>query len=298
MSKTIQTIDLDFQGIPQTIASYAIETSDGIVLVETGPGSSVQNAARKLNVLGIAVTDVRHVFVTHIHLDHAGAAGWWAQKGAHIYVHRIGLPHLIDPSRLLHSAGRIYGDQMDSLWGTMLPIDPEQITAMNDGDTFDIGDICITAWDTPGHAWHHMTLLLDDIAFTGDVGGVRLPECDWISLPAPPPEFKLDAWLKSLDRIESAEFRCIYPTHFGPFTDVADHLHRLRSILLDSAEFVRQRMLAGDEREQILTHYTQRNQARADEFGLAPATYAAYEIANPLYMSVDGIMRYWRKKGV
>jgi glyoxylase-like metal-dependent hydrolase (beta-lactamase superfamily II) len=159
-----------------------------------------------------------------------------------------------------------------------------------------IGGLQITAWDTPGHARHHHTFILEDIAFTGDVGAVRLPGCDWISLPAPPPEFKLEVWLNSIDRVQSAGFRRIYPTHFGPFDDVSAHWDRVRETIVASAEFVADQMRAGMSRGEILVQYAAWNRQRAVAHGVANDVIDLYEIANPLYMSVDGIMRYWSKK--
>lgn len=292
----IQTIDLEFQGTPQAIAAYVVQTSDGPILIETGPESTRPTLVRKLAEIGIAPYAIKHVLVTHIHFDHAGAAGWWASQGAHIYIHHIGAPHLIDPSRLITSATRIYGDQMDSLWGQIIPIPADQVTPVYDNDTLQFGDVTITAWDTPGHAWHHHAYVSDTLAFTGDIGAVRVPGTNWISLPAPPPEFKLEVWLKSLDRVQSADWTRIYPTHFGPFDDVANHWELVREALIASAEFIADAMQQGTDRNTILSHYTEWNRNRAYERGISDADFTVFETANPLYMSVDGLMRYWSKK--
>jgi glyoxylase-like metal-dependent hydrolase (beta-lactamase superfamily II) len=292
----IHTIDLEFHQIKEAIASYLISTSAGFVLIETGPDSTRPRLVQKLASLGIKPTDIKHVFVTHIHFDHAGATGWWAQQGAQIYVHHVGAPHLIDPSRLIQSATRIYGDQMDTLWGQIIPIPAEKVTSVHDNDVFEIGELRMEAWNTPGHAWHHHTYVVGDIAFTGDVAGVRLPHSQWLSVPAPPPEFKLEVWLNSLDRLESAEFKHIYPTHFGLIDDVADHLARLRTEIQVSAEMIRDELITGIDRDTLVEKYIAWNRQRARDAEVSDSEFASYEAANPLYMSVDGIVRYWQKK--
>lgn len=296
MSEKVITLDLNFQGIPETIASYLIVGPDGPVLVETGPGSTLEMLIQRLDEHGFVPSDVKHVLVTHIHLDHAGAAGWWAQQGAHVYVHHVGARHLIDPSKLLSSAGRIYGDQMDTLWGETVPAPAENVTAVKDNDTIVVAGLTFTALDTPGHAWHHHTYRLGNIAFTGDAAGIRLAQKPLVDIPAPPPEFKLEVWHKTLDRLESEQFTAIYPTHFDRVDDVGTHLREFRALLDDAANFVRQGMENGVERDDLVTQFESWHRERARQAGVSDVVVHQYETANPWYMSVDGIMRYWRKK--
>ena len=170
----IQTLDLNFQGVPNVIGSYIVKGETGLVMIETGPASCLGAAKAGLAKIGLQPSDIKHVLLTHIHFDHAGAAGWWASQGAHIYVHHVGARHMIDPSRLVASARRVYGDEMDTLWGELLPIDPENLTQLNDGDVITVGDLQFECLDTPGHATHHMAYKLGDICFAGDSAGVRL----------------------------------------------------------------------------------------------------------------------------
>lgn len=293
---TIDIIDHHFQSVPQAIATYVLHSADGPILIETGPSTTLDNVIVGLARLGWAPGDVRHVLVTHIHFDHAGAAGWWAAQGAHIYVHHIGAPHLHDPSRLVRSATRIYGDAMDRLWGAIDPVPRERLTALYDGDELNLGGVRVAVWETPGHASHHHTFVVDGTAFTGDAAAVRLAGTPMVSLPAPPPEFDPALWHQSLDRLAAARFDRIYPTHFGPVDDVADHIATVRGLIDDSAEFVRRAMQAGDERDAIVAAYEAWNAERARAAGLTDAQIRRYEVANPLYMSVDGIMRYWHKR--
>jgi glyoxylase-like metal-dependent hydrolase (beta-lactamase superfamily II) len=292
----IFTLDLNSQNVPQTVASYLVIGPSGPVLVETGPGSTLATLQRRLADLGYSAHEIKHVLVTHIHFDHAGAAGWWAQQGAQVFVHHVGARHLIDPSRLLASATRIYGDRMGEMWGEMLPAPPGRITTVHDGDIIEVAGLSFTAIDTPGHANHHHAYQLGDIAFVGDVGGVRLPQSPLISLPAPPPEFDLALWQRSVDRLLSESFSAIYPTHFGRLDDVRQHLEALQVLLGEAAGFVRQRMRAGDERDEIVCHYQSWHKQRAIKAGLSPEMSEQYLAASPLAMSVDGMMRYWRKQ--
>jgi len=292
----IFTLDLGFQQTPRTVAAYLIVGSAGPVLVETGPISILPVLHTRLSEHGFSSADIRHVLVTHIHLDHAGAAGWWSSQGANVYVHHVGAPHLINPTRLLRSAGRIYGNAMNDLWGQVVPAAPERVRPLFDGDIVDICGLRFHALDTPGHASHHMVYRLGDVAFTGDVAGVRLPDAPLISLPAPPPEFDLASWQSSLTLLQESAFSTIYPTHFGPIQEVREHLVSLSDLLTAAAEFVRVRMDAGMERDALAAAYVAWQRVRARGHGVSDRGTRAQEIVNPTLMSVDGIMRYWKSR--
>jgi len=245
---------------------------------------------------GVAVDDVRDVLVTHIHLDHAGAAGWWARRGARVHVHAVGAPHLVDPSKLLSSAERIYGDKMETLWGEVLPAPAERIVSVEHGDLLHVGGLRVEAIDTPGHARHHHVFRVDDVAFGGDATGIRLPDTSWIDLPAPPPEFDLEAWRVTLRRLREARLGTLYRTHFGPTTAVDEELERFSEILEQGAEWIREMLAQGLARDAMVEGFVERMRVRAASDGLDAATLEAYELANPRVMSVDGIARYWRKR--
>ncbi len=291
----IRTLDLNFQNIPQTIASYLVVGPSGPVLVETGPGSTLTAMQNELAKHGYAPADVQHVFVTHIHLDHAGAAGWWAQQGSQIYVHYFGARHLIAPEKLWASASRIYGDKMEQLWGEMLPAPAEKVTAVHDNDIIHAAGLTFKALETPGHARHHHVWQVEDVAFTGDAAGIRLPHNPLVDVPAPPPEFDRETWLETLERLQSANFAALYPTHFGRLEDVDHQLDGLRTLIHEAADFVHAQMKAGVPRDELVLLYGNWVRDRAKGLGLTDFQIRQYELANPLYMSVDGIMRYWRK---
>lgn len=299
----VHTLDLNFQNRPDTIASYLLESSAGPVLVETGPGSCLPTLLTRLADYGYGPADLGHVLVTHIHLDHAGAAGWWAQQGAQVFVHHVGAPHLIDPGKLLASAARIYGDQMDALWGEMVPAPAAQVTPVYDNDVIAIGDLRFTALDTPGHAYHHHVYVLPDpadetgqIAFTGDAAGIHIPGAAFIDLPAPPPEFNQEKWLATIDLLMEQPLRAIYPTHFGRRDDWQAQLLGLSALIREAVQIVRDLLAQGLNRDEILPRYLGWHLDRARAANMPEALFERYEAANPHYMSVDGLIRYWRKR--
>jgi glyoxylase-like metal-dependent hydrolase (beta-lactamase superfamily II) len=286
-------IDLHFRGTPGVIASYLVPHAGGAVLIESGPGSSQAALLRGLAAHGYSPADVTDLFVTHTHLDHAGAAGWLARQGAAVHVHPVGLPHLADPSRLLASAGQIYGDEMDALWGEMLPVPTDRLVPVEDRSVTRIGGLEILALDTPGHASHHHAYLIDDVCFSGDIGGVRLAGPPHIVLPMPPPEFQLEKWIASCERLKQAGAGRIAPTHFGVYPDAAAHLDLLSETLSETAAWLEETMPAQEgELETAVAGWLE---GRALAAGLSPADHARYEVANPSHTSAWGIARYWKK---
>jgi glyoxylase-like metal-dependent hydrolase (beta-lactamase superfamily II) len=293
----IDVLDLEFQGTPHVIAAFLLRGPRGAALVESGPSTTLDALLRSLRQHGVEPEEIRDVLLTHIHLDHAGAAGWWGRRGARIHVHPNGLPHLVDPTKLLASAARIYGDRMETLWGEVLPVPADRVVAVADRAELDIVGLPIRALDTPGHAGHHLTFHLGDIAFGGDAAGIRLPGETWIDLPAPPPEFDLEAWRHTLERLRGAGARTLYRTHFGPGGSVDEELEVFGSLLEAGAEWVREMIERGLERERMIEEFAGRMRARATAQGVDAATARAYELANPREMSVDGIARYWKRRG-
>lgn len=294
----IHTLDLNFQGVPNTIGSYIIKGESGLAMIETGPSSCLPTVKAELAKIGVKPSDIKHVLLTHIHFDHAGAAGWWASQGAHIYVHHVGARHMIDPSRLVASATRIYGDAMDTMWGPLIPIEPKNLTELHEGDLIKVGDLEFECLDTPGHATHHMAYRMGDICFSGDVGGTRLANRPLIDIPAAPPEFDRPTWLKSVERLKAYAFRELYPTHFGAISDaeaVDAHLAELLNFIPAMSDLIKDEMLAGKERDEIVETYVNWQTQRARAAGFGEAEIQQYMTSTPPDMSVDGVIRYWRK---
>lgn len=300
MRDRLHTLDLHFQDQPGTIAAYLLRHDDGAALIETGPGATFPLLQARLAEHGLTPADISAVLLTHIHLDHAGAAGHLAEHGATIYAHRIGVPHLADPERLLTSAARIYGDEMDRLWGEMRPVPRDQLVALDDEDSVPLGGREALALDTPGHASHHLSYVVGNVCFTGDVGGVRIPGETHVALPLAPPEIDLGAWRNSLARLRTAvdrhEEARLAPTHFGVYDDASAHLDRLARALDAAAAWTADTVPPRADDEAALREAAtawMRDRAAAD--GVDDAAWARYEQANPSWMAALALRRYWKK---
>lgn len=296
MSKPqIHVLDLNFQGRPHAIASYALPHQDGVALIESGPGSTLPALEAALRALGYGLDDVTHVLLTHIHLDHAGAAGALARRGAQICVHPVGAPHMLRPEKLIASATRIYGDDMDRLWGKFLPVPEENLRVVTDGEEIVLGGMRLVAFDTPGHAEHHHAYLLEDTLFTGDVGGVRLPGPPYLRLPMPPPELHLEKWRQSVKKMRRLKPRRLAPTHFGLYEDADWHLAAIETFLNEVDAWLEKVMPADPDVEKLRQDFVHWQTEQGRAAGISEETLDVYEVANPSWMSAYGMQRYWRK---
>lgn len=296
---SIHTIDLHFLGASQSTAVFLVIGPDGPVIIECGPGSTLDNLKAGLAQHGVKPSDIKDVLLTHIHLDHGGSAGWWAQQGARIHVHHFGAPHLIDPSKLLISAQRIYGDKMQMLWGDYLASPADKVHALHDGDVIEAGGLQFNVIETPGHAMHHMAYQLGDIAFVGDVGGMRINARNHIRLPTPPPEFQMEVWQASARKMCTKGFSRIYLTHFGPLDGaetVAAHWDSIERLTEVYANFVRDQILSGADRDTIVQRFIEWEKQRMQADAMSQADADLYNGVGPTDMSADGIMRYWKKR--
>ena len=295
----IVTLDLNFQGRPQAIAAYLIRPAggDAVVLVESGPGSTRAGLEAGLEKEGLTPRDVTHLLLTHIHLDHAGAAGWLARQGAEVYVHRVGAPHMLNPEKLLASATRIYGDRMDSLWGEFLPVPEDKLHVVGDREEVEIGVLKFLPINTPGHAEHHYAYLFEDICFSGDVGGVRIPGYQYLRIPMVPPELHLQRWHESMKRLRKEKFARIAPTHFGIYDDPEWQLREVEKGLDDAERWLEQTMSEDPNPpiEAMRESFTDWMGEQGAEMGLSEDVLNAYALANPPGMSADGLLRYWKK---
>ncbi len=291
----IHTIDLHFLGRSGTIGAYLVPYSDRCILVETGPGSTVSVLEAGISQLGFSLESVTDVFLTHIHLDHAGASGWLAQHGCQIHVHENGAPHLVNPEKLLASAGRLYGDKMDALWGEFLPVPIEKITVMHDGEVAKFGKLSIRALDVPGHANHHLAYIIGDACFSGDIGGIRLSPQEYLSLPLPPPDLNLEKWRDSIRHIQAYDPTRIIPTHFGMYTDAKWHLQAVLSALDEVSTWAEKWMSTNPSLDDLRQQFIEFERQRATKYGVNQSVVENQQIANPSFMSADGIFRYWNK---
>jgi glyoxylase-like metal-dependent hydrolase (beta-lactamase superfamily II) len=264
-------------GRDRVICAYEV---NGLI-VDPGPASSVETLLE-----GLGGHPPRGLLLTHIHLDHAGASGVLCRRfpELQVYVHEVGAPHLIDPSKLLESAGRLYGDDMWELWGEVAPVPEERIHPLSGGELIEGFRVAYT----PGHASHHVCYLHEDShdAYVGDVAGVRLPPYEHTLAPTPPPDIDVEAWLDSLHTVAAWNPQSLCLTHFGQVTDVAEQLHRVRAALLEAADSARL-----DGEESFIAQIEQELGRETD-----PATVEAFEQAAPPDQLYQGLARYWRKR--
>lgn len=292
----IHLIDLHFQGQLEAIAAFLIETSEGPVLVETGPHSTLPRLEQGIQEAGFQLTDVKHVFLTHIHLDHAGAAWKFAEHGATIYVHPRGYKHMHDPSKLLKSAKMIYQDQMDSLWGTLKPIPEGQLVSVEHEDSFTVGDANLKAWHTPGHAVHHIAWQIGADLFTGDVAGVKIGSGPVVP-PCPPPDINIEDWQQSLSIIRQIAPERIWLTHSQSITDVETHINDLEKRLVEWAEWLKPLVLVENlDTGTLMKKFEGFVLEEFSGMNLEPQIMKRYAVANPAGMSAIGLKRYWLKK--
>ncbi|HZR53572.1 MAG TPA: MBL fold metallo-hydrolase [Streptosporangiaceae bacterium] len=232
----VEPIDLFHCGYAQTVAAYVTDTRDGPALIDCGPTATVGALESGLKARGLRPADIRHLFLTHIHLDHAGAAGYLVRENPElrVYVGEAGLVHLAYPVALENGARRIYGSRFDVLWGEVTGVPEANLRPAE-------GTICgLECVPTPGHCAHHVAYLDEGgTLFAGDAAGVRIPPATYVSPPTSPPEFDLAAWYRSIDELERTAPRRLALTHFGVVADPADHLVRLRQRLVAWSALVR-----------------------------------------------------------
>ena len=291
----INTLDLNFQGVERAIASFLVETTEGPILIETGPYSCFEELKKQLAAHDYDISDIKHVFVTHIHLDHAGGAWALAGNGARIYLHPFGASHMAEPGKLWKSAQLIYGDQMEVLWGKMEPINESQLYPVEHGESIKLGDVIVKAWHTPGHANHHVVWQIDKEIFCGDVAGVKI-EAGPVVPPCPPPDINLEKWEKSIKLIKDLQPKKLHLTHFGEVVTIDDHLNELGEILNSWADWIKPRFENNESPREIIPEFQKFTQQQLRGFGLGDREINQYETANPSWMSVAGLMRYWKKK--
>ena len=294
-------VDLDFLGVPEIIATVVLHGASGVALIDPGPATTLDHLRLSLRRKSMAIADVRQVLLTHIHLDHAGATGALLRENPAIdvFVHERGAPHMIDPSKLLASATRLYGADMDRLWGDFLPVPAERVRALRGNERISAGGRDLEVAYTPGHASHHVTYFdpSSRVAFVGDTAGVRRPGRDYVMPPTPPPDIDLDAWHSSEDRILAWEPDTLFLTHFGPFHTPRLHFQDMTGRLAQWSGIVR-RLLADASLDEEGRLSAFMSEALLDlKRKVGPVEAEQYNRAGRLDYSWQGLSRYWRKRG-
>ncbi|MDE3153761.1 MAG: MBL fold metallo-hydrolase [Acidobacteriota bacterium] len=303
-TKLVQTLapdlgyfDLNFLQFPGVIATAVLRGADGIALIDPGPSSTLASLRAALASAGAGIGDIRSILLTHIHLDHGGATGTLVRENPaiEVYVHERGAPHLSSPERLLSSASRLYGADMDRLWGRFEPVPSGSLRPLAGGETIRVSGRTLEVAYTPGHASHHVSYLDREtrIAFVGDTAGIRRRD-GFLVPPTPPPDIELATWRESVARLRGWRPSALFVTHYGPSEAPDAHFDEFLFRLDQAADWARQ-SLARDEPDEARSKWFE-DRMRAELRRAVPdADMASYEAAGRLDLSWLGLARYWRK---
>lgn len=291
-------IDTLHHAHPGTIGTFVLALpGGGYAMIESGPGVTVPEVVAGLEALGLEPRDVTHLLVTHIHLDHAGGAGELARlTGAQVYVHEVGAPHLVDPSRLMASAERVYGDELEHLWGRMVALEPGRVTAVRDDQRLSLNGLEVRVMHTPGHASHHVSYLLaDGTLFCGDSAGVVLPGASVIRPALAPPELDIEMKEAMAEKQVAARPSRLVLSHFGPVPDAVAHLRAYPQVLRAwEAEFL-EGFAAGEDDEALLARMRRYEDAELEAAAVPDGIAHRYRITSDAPMNTSGLKRYLTK---
>lgn len=293
-------ISLPFQGEEEIVGSYLLVSENELVVIDPGPETMLEALLAAIRQAGFDPGEVTHLLATHVHLDHAGAVGSLLayMPKATVYAHSKGAPHLLDTTKVVASATRIYGERMNELWGKIEPVPAERLKVIEGGDVLTMAGRRLEVHYTPGHAVHHVIFF--DVhsgeLFAGDVAGVRLPGIDYVRPPTPPPDLDIEAWSSSIDLLKRLRPDVLYLGHFGPTRTPIPHLERLRERLYAWGDFILGAMRDGKNEEEILVMLKAQTEPELQRVTRNPRALERYDIATNYPMTVQGYMRYWRKK--
>jgi glyoxylase-like metal-dependent hydrolase (beta-lactamase superfamily II) len=300
----ITAIDTFMGGRARYTAGYLLDASE-TTLVETGPGTSVEPVTAALQELGVAPDDLAHIVLTHIHLDHAGGVGQLARRFPHatVWVHERGAPHIADPTRLVASTARVWGEEeMRELFGPATPVAGDRVRSLRDGDEITMGDRRLAVLETPGHASHHVALVDSDTGavFTGDALGIHVPDLPVLRPATPPPEFDLERYISSIDRIRAAAGSILLFAHFGPLADVDATCDLAIRRVRDWSGVVQGAVREGVDPDELAARLE--STALADIETGAEATLDLemledrLRLISSIRMNAQGLARYWQRR--
>jgi glyoxylase-like metal-dependent hydrolase (beta-lactamase superfamily II) len=292
----VTAIDTFMGGRERYTAAYLVDAQEP-ALIETGPGTSVEPVTRSLDSLGIAPDGLAHIVLTHIHLDHAGGVGALANRfpNATIWVHERGARHLADPTKLVSSATRVYGEErMASLFGPVEAVPAERLRVLGDEAILNLGGRSLRALETPGHASHHLALVDSStgVVFTGDALGIHVPNLPVLRPATPPPDFDLELAVVSIERIRSAAASTLLFAHFGPIADVDRTCDLAIRRLRDWTDAVRRAMAATTDLDEIVDVLSNEAAREVVTGAEAQLDLDRLETLAGIRMNAEGIMRY------
>ncbi len=292
-------IDVNFLGRPRAIAACLLRSASALAVVDPGPESTLSALRAGLTAQGISISDLDAILLTHIHFDHAGATGTLVRENPRlaVYVHEKGAPHMADPTKLLKSAARLYGDAMHQLYGEFIPVPGENLRVLKGGERISIGNRDLDVLYTPGHASHHVSYVDNarGIAFVGDTAGIRISDQPFVMPVTPPPDIDLEAWQVSTALIRSIQPGVLFVTHFGFASDPADHLREHMTRLEWWAGLVHESLQSGGDDAGRSTQFVARTTADMRGY-ISETEISNYANTGGLGLSWLGLARYWRKR--
>ena len=290
-------IDLRFATPP--IATGVYTDPSGVVLIDPGPASCFETLRHTLADQHISLSDVRTILLTHVHLDHAGGSGTLVQQNPdiNVYVHERGARHVMDPTKLVESATRLWGPMMGQLWGAVLPVPAANVKILHGGERLAIGSRRFEVAYTPGHASHHVSYFdrASGVAWVGDTAGIRIGRTPFVRPPTPPPDIDLEAWADSVAQIRTWDPQLLFITHFGPFQPVKEHLDEFEQTLRAMAELARRSLEGGTSDDERFGRFREEFE-RYIRSHVSEDEAAAYGRVEDMAFSWQGLARYWRKR--
>lgn len=297
--QTINPIELNWLGHPQSIAATLMLAGEQKFLVDPGPASTLPTLESELAARGVEIADLNAILLTHIHLDHAGATGSLVRKNPRIkvYVHSKGASHMADPTKLLSSAARLYGERMEALYGEFLPVPADNLEVLDGSETLRLGGCELRVLYTPGHASHHVTFFdtAEKVAFVGDTAGICVEGNPFILPATPPPDIDLEVWNNSLDVIAALQPTRLFLTHFGFSDHPARHIELYRGCLRRWSDLVETLLsTTSDEAQAVAAFSGAVNAETARTLSVQEANH--YVFNGALELSWAGLARYHRKR--